>query len=50
MANGLNCEGRVAQSVGRLPYIYYCSAQELNYGYLTPATVFSLEIVLGSPN
>ena len=40
----------MAQRVGRLLYIYYCSAKELNYGYLTPATVFSFEIVLGSPN
>jgi hypothetical protein len=48
--NCLNCEGRVAQRVGRLPYIYHCSAQECNYGHPTLITVFSFEIILGMPD
>jgi hypothetical protein len=48
--NDWNCEGRVAQRVGILPYIYRSSAQESNYSYITLPTVFSFNIVLGMPN
>jgi hypothetical protein len=48
--NRLNCEGRVAPRVGRLPYIYSSSAKECNYGHPTLITVFSFEIVLGMAN
>jgi hypothetical protein len=48
--NSLNWEGMVARKVGRLPYIYYSSSQECNYGYRMLPTVFGFDIVLGMAN
>jgi hypothetical protein len=48
--NSFNSQGTVAPRVGRLPYIYYSSAQKSNFGYPTLITVFSFQTVLGMPN